>query len=219
MSKIKYELNEKIHAIIFNHYLTWENFNSNCDLIKKYNIKNISTSLNFLSDLKNAMGDKKINIKVLISYPFADLPIHLIDEHVAYAKDKGANEIEYVPNFRNLSKKKLNIFGSELEKVKNSGLPLTIIINKSKLDEELFNQVIGTSLELGITNFQFGDGFGPPVTSLDVIQIFKLLGSGKFTKVVGGIKKISQVIDFLDCGIDCVGTANFNEIFEEVKVF
>jgi len=53
MPNIEYELNEKIHAIIINPYLTWEDFCANCDLIKKYNIKNISTSLNYLDDFKN----------------------------------------------------------------------------------------------------------------------------------------------------------------------
>ena len=38
MPNIEYELNEKIHAIIINPYLTWEDFCANCDLIKKYNI-------------------------------------------------------------------------------------------------------------------------------------------------------------------------------------
>ena len=57
MPNIEYELNEKIHAIIINPYLTWEDFCTNCDLIKKYNIKNISTSLNYLTDLKNSLGN------------------------------------------------------------------------------------------------------------------------------------------------------------------
>ena len=37
MPNIEYELNEKIHAIIINPYLTWEDFCANCDLIKKNN--------------------------------------------------------------------------------------------------------------------------------------------------------------------------------------
>jgi len=35
---------------------------------------------------------------------------------------------------------------------------------------------------------------------------------------VGGIKKLTQVIDLFDIGISCVGTSNFYEIFEEVNV-
>ena len=158
-------------------------------------------------------------INSLISYPFADIPIDLIDEFVSFAKDKGANGIEYVPNFINLSKKNFNTFGSEIEKVKASGLPLTIIINTSKLEKELLEHVIRTSLDLGITNFQIGDGFGPLIKSSDLNQIFKFIGSGKFIKVVGGIKTLSQVIELLDSGINCVGTSNFYEIFEEVKNF
>ena len=218
MPNIEYELNEKIHAIIINPYLTWEDFCANCDLIKKYNIKNISTSFNYLHDFKNLLGNYSANINALISYPLADLPVTFIEELVNFAKDKGANGIEYIPNFINLSKRNLETFAAEIEQVKLSGLPVSIIINKSKLQKEVLYNAVEISLELGIKNFQFGDGFGPPITLNEVAEILKVTGSQNQIKVVGGIKKLTQVIDLFDNGISCVGTSNFCEIFQEVKV-
>ena len=218
MPNIEYELNEKIHAIIINPYLTWEDFCANCDLIKKYNIKNISTSLNYLDDLKNCLGNYSVNINALISYPLADSPVTFIEELINLAKDKGANGIEYIPNFINLSKGNLETFAAEIEQVKLSGLPVSIIINKSKLQKEVLYNAIEISLELGIKYFQFGDGFGPPITSNDVAEILKITVSQNQFKVVGGIKKLTQVIDLFDNGINCVGTSNFCEIFQEVKI-
>ena len=218
MPNIEYELNEKIHAIIINPYLTWEDFCANCDLIKKYNIKNISTSLNYLDDFKNLLSNYSANINALISYPLADLPVTFIEELVNFAKDKGANGIEYIPNFINLSKRNLETFAAEIEQVKLSGLPDSIIKNKSKLQKEVLYNAIEISLELGIKNFQLGDGFGPPITLNDVAEILKITGSQNHVKVVGGIKKLKQVIDLFDNGISCVGTSNFCEIFQEVKV-
>jgi deoxyribose-phosphate aldolase len=218
MPNIEYELNKKIHAIIINPYLTWEEFSANCDLIKKYNIKNISTSLNYLADFKNSLINYSASINALISYPLADLPISFIEELVCFAKDKGANGIEYIPNFINLYKRNLETFAAEIEQVKLSGLPVSIIINKSKLQEEVLQSAIEISLELGIKNFQFGDGFGPTITSNDVAEILKIVGSENQIKVVGGIKKLKQVIDLFEMGISCVGTSNFYEIFQEVKV-
>jgi len=218
MPNIEYELNKKIHAIIINPYLTWEDFLVNCDLIKKYNIKNISTSLNYLVDFKNLLGNYSVNLNALISYPLADLPVSFIEELVCFAKDKGATGIEYIPNFINLSKRNLETFAAEIEQVKLSGLPISIIINKSKLQEEIFYNAIEISLELGIKNFQFGDGFGPPISLKDVAEILKITGSENQIKVVGGLKKLQQVIDLFDNGINCVGTSNFYEIFQEVKV-
>jgi len=217
MPKIEYELNEKIHAIIINPYLTWDNFCANCNFIKKYNVKNISTSLNYLADLKNCLSNYSANINALISYPLADLPVSFIEELVCFAKDKGANRIEYIPNFINLSKRNLETFAAEIEQVKLSGLPVTIIINKSKLKEEILHNAIDISLELGIKNFQFGDGFGPTISSNDVAEILKITGNQNQIKIVGGIKKLTQVIDLFDAGINCVGTSNFCEIFQEVK--
>ena len=218
MSNIDYELNEKIHAIIINPYLSWEDFNANCDLIKKYNIRNVSTSLNFLSHIKNALNNYKVNINTFISYPFADLPINFIDEFICYAKDEGASGIEYTPNFLNLSKNNLNTFANEIESINASELRVTIIINKTKIDKELFKKAIEISLELGITNFQFGDGFGSHISNFDIVEILNLLGNHNFIKIVGGIKKLTQIIDLFDLGVDCVGTSNFHEIFKEVKL-
>ena len=218
MQNIEYELNKKIHAIIINPYLTWDDFCANCDLIKKYNISNISTSLNYLTHFKNYLGNYSAKINALISYPLADLPVSFIEDLVCFAKDKGASGIEYVPNFFKLSKKNLDSFASEIEQVKLSGLPLTIIINKSKIEEKVFYNAIEISLELGIKNFQFGDGFGPPITFNEVAEIIKITGNQNQIKTVGGIKKLTQVIDLFDAGINCVGTSNFSEIFQEVKV-
>ena len=150
MPNIDYELNKKIHAIIINPYLTWEDFRVNCDLIKKYNIKNISTSLNYLADFKNLLGNYSPNINALISYPLADLPVSFIEELVCFAIDKGATGIEYIPNFINLSKRNLETFAAEIEQVKLSGLPVSIIIYKSKLQKEVLYNAIEISLELGI---------------------------------------------------------------------
>ena len=164
------------------------------------------------------MSNYSPKINALISYPLADLPVTFIEELVNFAKDKGANGIEYIPNFINLSKRSLETFAAEIEQVKLSGLPVSIIINKSKLQEEVFINAIETCLELGIKNFQFGDGFGSPLTSNDVTEILKIAGSQNQIKVVGGIKNLTQVIDLFDNGIDYVGTSNFCEIFEEVNV-
>ena len=190
----------------------------NCDLIRKYNIKNISTSLNYLDDFKNRLSNYSANINALISYPLADLPVTFIEELVNFAKDKGANGIEYIPNFINLSKRNLETFAAEIEQVKLSGLPVSVIINKSKLKKEILYNAIEISLELGIKNFQFGDGFGPTITSNDVTEILRITGSQNQIKVVGGIKKLAQVIDLFDKGVSCVGTSNFCEIFQELKV-
>ena len=218
MLNIDYELNEKIHAILINPYLSWNDLITNCNLIQKYNIRNISTSLNFISHIKNELNNHKVNINTLISYPLADLPIEFLNEFVCFAKDSGANGIEYTPNFLNLSKNNLNTFATEIESINSSKLHVTIIINKIKLYREIFEKAIEISLELGIKNFQFGDGFGTPISNMEIVEILKFLGDQNSIKIVGGIKKLSQVIDLFDLGIDSVGTSNFSEIFNEIKL-
>ena len=218
MFNIDYELNEKIHAIIINPYLSLDELNANCDLIQKYNIRNVSTSLNFLSHIKNALSNHQININTFISYPLSDVPINFINEFVCYAKDLGANGIEYTPNFLNLSKNNLNTFANEIEIINSSELPVTIIINKTKLNKDLFEKAIEISIELGITNFQFGDGFGAPISNVDIVEILKFIGNQNSIKIVGGIRKLSQVIDLFDSGVDSIGTSKFNEIFEEIRL-
>ena len=192
MPKNDFEFNEKIHAIIINPYLSWEYF-------------------------KKKMNNHKVNINALISYPFSDLPKTFIKEFISYASDLGANGVEYVPNFLNLSKNDQNSFGNDIESIMSSELPVTLVINKNKLQQDLFVKAIEISTELGINNFQFGDGFGPPLSLSEINHILKIVSNKSLIKVVGGIKNINQVVDLLDIGVDSIGTSNFYEIFQDIK--
>ncbi len=212
-----YEFNEKIHSILLNPYLSQESFEHNINLIKKYNIKNISTSLNFLSYLKDNFPSPNIKIKTLISYPFGDLPNNFIQELIHYAKDAGSEGIEYTPKFFTLSNNKDEEFARDIENVSKLNLPITLIFNKRELSNEIFTKAINISLELGIKNFQFGDGFGKYLRAYEITEIMHLLGKDNFIKIVGGIKTIANVKEALEAGADCVGTSFYHDIFQELK--
>ncbi len=212
-----YEFNKKIHSILLNPYLSKESFEQNINLIKKYNIKNITTSLNFLPNVKDNFLSSDIKITTLISYPFGDLPNNFVQELIHYAKDAGSEAIEYVPKFFTLSNNKDDEFARDIENVSKLDLPITLIFNKKKLSNEIFTQAINISLELGIENFQFGDGFGQYLGVNEIKEIMHLLGKNNFIKIVGGIKTIANVKDTLEAGADCVGTSYYHDIFQELK--
>ncbi len=212
-----YEFNEKIHSILLNPYLTKESFENNINLIKKYNIKNISTSLNFLSYVKDNFPSSDIKINTLISYPFGDLPNNFVQELIHYAKDAGSEAIEYTPKFFNLSNNKDEEFARDIENISKLDLPITLIFNKRQLSKEIFSKAINISLELGIENFQFGDGFEKYLGVNEINEIMNLLGKNNFIKIVGGIKTIANVKDTLDAGANCIGTSYYHDIFQELK--
>jgi len=212
-----YEFNEKIHSILLNPYLSKQSFENNINLIKKYNIKNISTSLNFLPYVKDNFASSNIKINTLISFPFGDLPNNLVQELIHYAKDAGSESIEYTPKFFTLSNNKDEEFAKDIENISKLGLPITLIFNKRQLSKEIFAKAINISLELGIENFQFGDGFGQYLGVNEIKEIMHLLGENNFIKIVGGIKTIADVRDTLDAGADYIGTSYYHDIFQELK--
>ena len=212
-----YEFNEKIHSTLINPYLTRESFDNNINLIKKYNIKNISTTLNFLSYVKNIFPLSNIKINTLISYPFGDLPNNFLQELILYAKDAGSESIEYTPKFFALSNNNDEEFAKDIENISKFDLPITLIFNKRQLSKEIFTRAINISLEVGISNFQFGDGFGQYLGVNEIKEIMDLLGKHNFIKIVGGIKTIAEVKDTLEAGADCIGTSYYHDIFQELK--
>ena len=217
MSNIKYELNEKINAILINPFLSSEEFNINCNLIKKYNIKNVSTSLNYLSYIKNSFENYKVKINTFISYPLADFPDILIDQVIDYAIDEGADGIEYLPKFFNLSMNEDEKFANNIEKIAKKELPITLIFNKNRMQEDNFNKAINISLDLGVKFFQFGDGFGTTLNSIELKRIKRLLDDKRSIKVVGNIKDIKSAIELFDSGADNIGTSYFSQIFKSLK--
>ena len=212
-----YEFNEKIHSILLNPYLSKESFEQNINIIKKYNIKNITTSLNFLPYVKDNFLSSNIKITTLISYPFGDLPNNFVQELIHYAKDAGSEAIEYTPKFFSLYNNKDEEFAIDIENLSKLDLPITLIFNKRQLSKEIFNKAINISLELGIENFQFGDGFGQYLGVNEIKEIMHLLGKNNFIKIVGGIKTISHVKDTLEAGADCIGTSYYHDIFQELR--
>ena len=212
-----YEFNEKIHSILLNPYLSKESFSKNINLIKKYNIKNISTSLNLLPYVKDNFPFSNIKINTLISYPFGDLPNNFVQELILYAKDAGSESIEYTPKFFALSNNNDEEFAKDIEDISKLDLPITLIFNKRQLNKEIFNKAINISLELGIQNYQFGDGFGQYLGVIEIKEIINLLGKSNFIKIVGGIKTIENVKDTLEAGADCIGTSYYHDIFQELK--
>ena len=218
MSQNDYEFNEVIHATLLNPYLSKENFQINCELITKYNIRNISTSLNFLKYLNDSINYKNCKINALISYPLADIPSKFLSEIINYAKEFGANSIEFLPRFFYLSDSKEEDFAREIEILIQSGLPITLIFNYHKLDGDILSKAINICLEMGIENFQFGDGFGPYINKNDIDQIMKLIGYKSKLKITGGIKHLDQVIEILNLGASSVGTSDFHMIFKDLKL-
>ena len=218
MSENDYELNEVIHATLLNPYISKETFQINCELITKYNIRNISTSLYFLDQLKDAINYKNFKINALISYPLADIPSKFLSEIVNYAKEFGANGIEFLPRFFYLSDSREEDFASEIEILIQSGLPITLIFNYHRLDKDVLLKAINICLELGIVNFQFGDGFGPYMNKNDINQITKLLGDKSKLKISGGIKHLDQVIEILNYGASSIGSSDFHFIFKDLKL-
>ena len=217
MSPKEYEYNEKIHAAIINPYLSKYDFDANCELIRKFNIRNISTTLLYLRDLKEYFYNFKVNLKTYISYPLSDLPNDYVNDLIMHAKDLGANEIEYSPKFFLLSKNDDDSFALDIENISSSDLPVTLIFNKQRLEEKYFKRAIEISLELGINNFQFGDGFGAKPSFMDIKEILKLINRNHLLKIVGGIKNLDQVNQLLDAGVNCVGSSNFYDIFKEIN--
>ena len=217
MSENDYELNEVIHATLLNPYISKETFQINCELITKYNIRNISTSLYFLDQLKDAINYKNFKINALISYPLADIPSKFLSEIVNYAKEFGANGIEFVPRFFLLSDSKEEDFAREIEILIQSGLPISLIFNYHKLNKDTLFKAISICIEMGIINFQFGDGFGPYINSKDIDQIRKLIGDKSNLKITGGIKYLDQVIEILNHGASSIGTSDFHLIFKDLK--
>ena len=217
MSNIKYELNEKINAILINPFLSNNDFNINCNLIKKYNIKNVSTTLNYLSHLKNSFENYKVKINTFLSYPLADFPDILIDQVIDYAIDEGADGIDYLPKFFNLSKNEDEKFANNIEKIAKKELPINLIFNKNRMQKDIFNKAINISLDLGVKFFQFGDGFGATLNSNELKEIKRLLDEKRSIKVVGNIKDLKSAIELLDNGADYIGTSYFNQIFKSIK--
>ena len=208
-----------IYQAVLNPHLDREMIIQICDGSKKIGFAGLCTSLCHLSIIRERLGSQ-CNTKLIsvIAFPFGFIPTSNKLKEAEYAIEKGAEELDIVPNYSELREGNIDFFAEEINQLSELGLPVRVIIDsKTLLSSDNVSLAINASIDAGATGIQIGNGFGPAITKDQMQKVSEIVKNRCSVKAVGGIKTFKQAIEILESGSTYIGTSFGFDIIQEQK--
>ena len=190
-----------------------------CHGSKQNGFAGLCTSLSHLSIARESLGSKSTTKLIsVIAFPFGCIPTFNKLKEAEYAIEKGAEELDLVPNYFALEEGNLEIFAEEINQISELGIPVRIIIDSNTLStsQKLF-LAINASIDAGATGIQIGNGFGATASKDQTKKVSEIVKNRCSIKTVGGIKTLDQAIEMIEAGSTYIGTSFGFEISKEQK--
>ena len=208
-----------IYQAILNPHLGQEMLVGLCDSAKHNGFAGLCTSLSHLSIARESLGSKsKTKLITVIAFPFGFIPTSNKLKEAEYAIEKGAEELDFVPNYFALKEGNIELFAEEINQISELGIPVRVIIDANILtNSSSLPLSINASIEAGATGIQIGNGFGKAITTTQIEQVSEIVKNRLSIKTVGGIKTFDQARKVIEAGSTYIGTSFGFEITQEQK--
>ncbi len=190
-----------------------------CDASKQIGFAGLCTNLSYLPFARERLGSKSTTkLIAVIAFPFGFIPTLNKLKEAEYAIEKGADELDLVPNYFALKEGNVELFAEEINQISELGIPIRVIIDANTLENSSkLSLAIDALIDAGAIGIQIGNGFGLSITKDQTNHVSKIVKNRCSIKAVGGIKTFDQAIEIIEAGSTYIGTSFGFEITEEQK--
>ena len=208
-SKSQYlELAPLIHQAALDPHLSINELDTVCDASVHYGFSGLCTNLTRISAARARLGgSNKTKLVAVIAFPFGCIPSSHKQAEAMWAAEKGAEELDVVPNYLALKQGNAEVFAEELASICETGIPVRAILDIANLQQSELKLAIEASIDAGVHGIQTGNGFGRGVLNSDIQQLSNLTRGRCEIKAVGGIKTIDQAFELVEAGATKIGTS------------
>ena len=208
-----------IYQAVLNPHFNKEMIVQACDASKQSGFAGLCTSLTTLPIARERLGSKS-NTKLIsvIAFPFGFIPTSHKQKEAEYAIEKGAEELDLVPNYFALKEGNIELFAEEINQISELGIPVRVILDTNTIVTPFkLSLAINASIDAGATGIQLGNGFGPAITTNQTKKGSEIVKNRCSIKAGGGIKTFDQAIGIIEAGSTFIGTSFGFEITQEQK--
>ena len=208
-----------IYQAILNPHFNKETIVQVCDASKQNGFAGLCTSLANLTIARERLGSKSTTKLIsVIAFPFGFIPTSSKRKEAEYAIEKGADELDLVPNYFALKEGNIELFAEEINQISELGIPVRVIIDANILiNSSKLSMAIDALIDAGAIGIQIGNGFGPSISKDQANYVSKIVKNRCSIKTVGGIKTFDQAIELIEAGSTYIGTSFGFEITQEQK--
>ena len=208
-----------IYQAILNPHFNKETIVQVCDASKQNGFAGLCTSLANLTIARERLGSKSTTKLIsVIAFPFGFIPTSNKRKEAEYAIEKGADELDLVPNYFALKEGNIELFAEEINQISELSIPVRVILDSNTLlNSSKLSIAINAAIDGGAAGIQIGNGFGPAVTKSQTQKVYAIVKNRCSIKAVGGIKTFDQAIEIIEAGSTYIGTSFGFEITQEQK--
>ncbi|PWB70220.1 deoxyribose-phosphate aldolase [candidate division GN15 bacterium] len=202
------------HTILRNN-ATEEDIRIACSQALEYHFFGVVVNPVWVRRASELLAGSEVRVISVAGFPLGANRTDIKVAEAAEAVEDGAHEIDMVADIGKLCADRFLEAEAEIRKVRRNLPPtvlLKVIIEASQLTADRQKDAVNAVINAGAQFVKTGTGYSEPVTVKQVRTLVTAAGGRIAVKASGGIRKLSECLEFLEAGATRLGTSGSVDI-------
>ena len=222
MQRTLEEITQYIDHTLLKPYASKEAMQAFCNEAKELKVKMVAINSYYTKFCKELLKDTTIHVGAAISFPLGQTTIAVKAFETIEAIKDGADEIDYVLNLAKVKDGDLTYIKEEMETIvkicREAGIISKVIFENCYLTKDEIRKCAQIAKEVKPDFIKTSTGFGPGGALIEDVKIMLETVDGVCkVKAAGGIRDYKTFNEFINLGVERIGTSSTKTIIKEFK--
>lgn len=222
MQRTLEEITQYIDHTLLKSYASKEAMQAFCNEAKELKVKMVAINSYYTKFCKELLKDTTIHVGAAISFPLGQTTIAVKAFETIEAIKDGADEIDYVLNLAKVKDGDFTYIKEEMETIvkicREAGIISKVIFENCYLTKDEIRKCAQIAKEVKPDFIKTSTGFGPGGALIEDVKIMLETVDGVCkVKAAGGIRDYKTFNEFINLGVERIGTSSTKTIIKEFK--
>lgn len=222
MQRTLEEITQYIDHTLLKPYASKEAMQAFCNEAKELKVKMVAINSYYTKFCKELLKDTTIHVGAAISFPFGQTTIAVKAFETIEAIKDGADEIDYVLNLAKVKDGDFTYIKEEMETIvkicREAGIISKVIFENCYLTKDEIRKCAQIAKEVKPDFIKTSTGFGTSGALIEDVKIMLETVDGVCkVKAAGGIRDYKTFNEFINLGVERIGTSSTKTIIKEFK--
>ena len=222
MQRTLEEITQYIDHTLLKPYASKEAMQAFCNEAKELKVKMVAINSYYTKFCKELLKDTTIHVGAAISFPLGQTTIAVKAFETIEAIKDGADEIDYVLNLAKVKDGDFTYIKEEMETIvkicREAGIISKVIFENCYLTKDEIRKCAQIAKEVKPDFIKSSTGFGTSGALIEDVKIMLETVDGVCkVKAAGGIRDYKTFNEFINLGVERIGTSSTKTIIKEFK--
>lgn len=222
MQRTLEEITQYIDHTLLKPYASKEAMQAFCNEAKELKVKMVAINSYYTKFCKELLKDTTIHVGAAISFPLGQTTIAVKAFETIEAIKDGADEIDYVLNLAKVKDGDFTYIKEEMETIvkicREAGIISKVIFENCYLTKDEIRKCAQIAKEVKPDFIKTSTGFGTSGALIEDVKIMLETVDGVCkVKAAGGIRDYKIFNEFINLGVERIGTSSTKTIIKEFK--